>query len=611
MPNNGFILETVKGQQNALESLLRSSEEVRNVLDLFEKESNTDLSEYSDSNAAETVKRLWDQVQDQRIGTSVTLIPLKTIFRSLEDTADIFEVKESRESSGLVHLKWAFLSQVAINVYAQLLETLVTVTLPLSKDIMYWEDCQSSRIYTSNYLIQTGPTRVYQVLRQLYSSVEKNPNVWLSLFPSWVKALPTRNTGVLQLANREITHKMTRLKIIRKYNAACLGLMTERGLDLKSSYQDFGTMEKNLCHFLKLVKALLRQASCFDFDTEVPDINEAISSVDDHVLELVDAHHSIREILHLLTTLEDRNHQAVVVYGRPNLVTRYWLPFSIGYTVLNITTSSLFTRQASIELWLRESQATARDFLFDWVFVPMKRIWDTIRHKEQRLTLMGPESLNSDFESLERMVLNFAKKHSQLDEFQFNVLTHRVRDGDLSVVLRKYEEEIQNPFQNAIFGDLVQALLIQVQKTKVDVELAMSALDKLLRSNELNFCFIAVIPSLLIVYGIFRSIRNSWRGREGLTMSKTHQQIRDILRDVERILNNHTGPKSALDFQAQGLLLCELQLLRVYADRLPKKNRLRLKFLSDLRELESTRFSVKQRLNTMNRVYRTYKFLKP
>ncbi|KAK9694805.1 Nuclear control of ATPase protein 2, variant 3 [Basidiobolus ranarum] len=398
MPNNGFILETVKGQQNALESLLRSSEEVRNVLDLFEKESNTDLSEYSDSNAAETVKRLWDQVQDQRIGTSVTLIPLKTIFRSLEDTADIFEVKESRESSGLVHLKWAFLSQVAINVYAQLLETLVTVTLPLSKDIMYWEDCQSSRIYTSNYLIQTGPTRVYQVLRQLYSSVEKNPNVWLSLFPSWVKALPTRNTGVLQLANREITHKMTRLKIIRKYNAACLGLMTERGLDLKSSYQDFGTMEKNLCHFLKLVKALLRQASCFDFDTEVPDINEAISSVDDHVLELVDAHHSIREILHLLTTLEDRNHQAVVVYGRPNLVTRYWLPFSIGYTVLNITTSSLFTRQASIELWLRESQATARDFLFDWVFVPMKRIWDTIRHKEQRLTLMGPESLNSDFE---------------------------------------------------------------------------------------------------------------------------------------------------------------------------------------------------------------------
>jgi hypothetical protein len=33
-------------------------------------------------------------------------------------------------------------------------------------------------------------------------------------------------------------------------------------------------------------------------------------------------------------------------------------------------------------------------------------------------------------------------------------------------------------------------MLIQVQKTKVDVDLAMSALDKLLKSNELNFAFL-------------------------------------------------------------------------------------------------------------------------
>lgn len=39
-------------------------------------------------------------------------------------------------------------------------------------------------------------------------------------------------------------------------------------------------------------------------------------------------------------------------------------------------------------------------------------------------------------------------------------------------------------------GDLIQMLLIQVQKTKVDVDLAMAALDKLLKSNELNFAFL-------------------------------------------------------------------------------------------------------------------------
>ena len=38
-----------------------------------------------------------------------------------------------------------------------------------------------------------------------------------------------------------------------------------------------------------------------------------------------------------------------------------------------------------------------------------------------------------------------------------------------------------------IRGDLIRALLIQVQKTKVDVELAVSGIDALLKSQELVF----------------------------------------------------------------------------------------------------------------------------
>lgn len=47
--------------------------------------------------------------------------------------------------------------------------------------------------------------------------------------------------------------------------------------------------------------------------------------------------------------------------------------------------------------------------------------------------------------------------------------------------------------RNVIAGDLLQTILIQVQKTKVDVDLAMSALDKLLKSNELNFAFLGML----------------------------------------------------------------------------------------------------------------------
>lgn len=50
-----------------------------------------------------------------------------------------------------------------------------------------------------------------------------------------------------------------------------------------------------------------------------------------------------------------------------------------------------------------------------------------------------------------------------------------------------------------IIGDLIQTLLIQVQKTKVDVDLAMAALDKLLKSNELNFAFLGKLLMILMI----------------------------------------------------------------------------------------------------------------
>jgi nuclear control of ATPase protein 2 len=112
------------------------------------------------------------------------------------------------------------------------------------------------------------------------------------------------------------------------------------------------------------------------------------------------------------------------------------------------------------------------------------------------------------------MVAEFGRDHYHFTEEQVAQLSSQVREGDLSSVLKAYEEAIkvsdlqverhmlhtlshttpplfsQSPVKNALRGDLIRTLLIQVQKTKVDVDLAMAALDKLLKSNELNFAFL-------------------------------------------------------------------------------------------------------------------------
>ena len=76
----------------------------------------------------------------------------------------------------------------------------------------------------------------------------------------------------------------------------------------------------------------------------------------------------------------------------------------------------------------------------------------------------------------------------------------------------------------------MQALLIQVQKVKVDAAIAMNSIDKLLRSNELNFAFIAVAPTLLVFSGFsvwLRRVFNNYAGKNAKAEEqKCHERAR-------------------------------------------------------------------------------------
>jgi nuclear-control-of-ATPase protein 2 len=50
---------------------------------------------------------------------------------------------------------------------------------------------------------------------------------------------------------------------------------------------------------------------------------------------------------------------------------------------------------------------------------------------------------------------------------QLGILQDQIRQGDLTAVLRVYEEDIKAPIRSAVTGTLVRSLLIQVQKLKV------------------------------------------------------------------------------------------------------------------------------------------------
>ena len=56
------------------------------------------------------------------------------------------------------------------------------------------------------------------------------------------------------------------------------------------------------------------------------------------------------------------------------------------------------TIQEGFIQWFEEAKSTIVNFWSDWIWEPIIRMTDTIRHKENRLALMGKDSLNSDLE---------------------------------------------------------------------------------------------------------------------------------------------------------------------------------------------------------------------
>lgn len=73
---------------------------------------------------------------------------------------------------------------------------------------------------------------------------------------------------------------------------------------------------------------------------------------------------------------------------------------------------------------------------------------------------------------------------------------------------------LQSPIRSAVAGSLIRTLLIQVQKVKVDVALAMDGIEKMLHSQQLTFGFVGVAPSILVLYGFGSWARGMMR-RDG------------------------------------------------------------------------------------------------
>lgn len=187
----------------------------------------------------------------------------------------------------------------------------------------------------------------------------------------------------------------------------------------------------------------------------------------------------------------------------------------------------------------------------------------------------------------------------------------------LEIVMTRYEKELMHPIQGLVGGELVRALLIQVQKLKLDIEEAMLELDQILRANEINFAILAALPafflSLILAMLVRAWIKQDTRAEGRGRVARIQRRL--LLVEIERaIMQCQSCKDQGLENDAQcmyGLVLCFLDSLHTVVEGHAKATGEWICLRQDIIDLAKPGIPTEHKLRIAWRMERVYECLLP
>lgn len=346
--------------------------------------------------------------------------------------------------------------------------------------------------------------------------------------------------------------------------------------------------------------------------------NEDVKSIVDRMEIILDISASkaaktiSSRLFDICTTLECYKESNVA--SPPSFLTRHWPILLLLLKFGPQFSFGFYNNRDEIYRWIRCNLFdTVTGFLKDWLIKPMYDMLSVIRHDDSssELSITTKESLQSDLDSLERMVIDYTIDYENpmvtkdLPAFQKEI-HNAVKEGNLTVLMSKYEQDIRTPFKSTIKGSLPRALLIQLQKTKVDGAIAINGIDKLLKSQQLVFGMVSISPSIFIVYQLWQFARSQIFDKPLVINGKQVNLVcLKCLNNIEKYLNIYSEVGEEQKVYIEGFILIEiLNLKRQSLKILP--NNIHEMWISDLNDVNDDEWSIEGRLRIMSRLWSVY-----
>lgn len=501
--------------------------------------------------------------------------------------------------------------------------SILASSLATMEEINYYEEIMGSSRFMALYAAQTLPRNCVAVSNEVAKRVAQKAK-WLDLKAEALdsskglslqalRTLAVRFYALLKNVLHELTSSMDSpvAAVLKSYNSVgdlfrvTLGVLyVAASMEVRAKKN---ALAKRLHKNVQLLGWLLNNTPEMRLDTEItgassPDASTPVSAPTlmfdfsilpklNHILShneipqtfnttAVNPVSDLQELINHIPSFEQSNALHLAVNSRPGYLSRNWIVILPSIVLLPKAVSYLYTNRTQLYERALENARYASQvvvgFWKNWVLEPLSNVVRTIRHDpDSRLALMSERSLESDLGSLERMVVEYVSDNNipvqvgsqAIDltgpqrDLALQSIKSGVQHGDLTLLLKDYETALPHPIKELLLGQMLRNVLIQIQKTKVDGSVALSGIDKIVRSQELVFGCIAASPAL---FGLWLSInwgvRSFFNGPRLETPQKSEARIRArrALVNVARLVDNLNG---ARDDYHRGLLVIQVMHL--------------------------------------------------
>lgn len=494
----------------------------------------------------------------------------------------------------------------SVHTYATILcyYTAVSVALaglsPAYTACTYYTGLLESPTYTMLYGLQTLPAKIMRLSKDLRERAQfAQPEVlWNNLTKEFTNHLET-----MLMVNRFQFVGLPKRTTSWALNACITPL-----LFVKKEIQDkcdlYRAIAKEITERLGQLLMEFEQSSSL----LIMELNplEAQSSLADFYQ--ADDRDDLNSIVEYAKLYQDGNNDFQIL-RKPSKITRYW-PMAFLVTLYGpALIHKIWSSRDEIARFLSDNVVDfTRGLIVNWIWEPLKKIWATVRHDDgESVMLTTKENVQSEQDSLIRMVVSFTLDNSMGPTLNKDALISQIENGDLTQFMEIYEGQLNHPLKNILTGKLIRSLLIQLQKTKVDGSVALNGIDKMLRSQELVFGVVAMSPALLIGYILLQLLKSTISyGKAWSNVQEIKYQIKVSLNNVERILNYSTvlGNENLSDFQ-EGLMALEASTLAQLGTKLIPK-RLHHVWIQEIEALLRRNSGLQDSMYAVNRIHHTF-----